>query len=426
MPAPQADQIMLTFRQYLETVQIALHASPQRAAMAYAAGSALTVGIALLVELVIIFQGLPRGRQSVRVRPRPAGLPQVSVIVPTYRDSDRLARAISSLLAQDYPKALYEVIVAGEADDPTLPHALESLGLRAEDGYVGQASGVTIKVSIGRSAQGKPSALNRALSIASGDVIGVLDSDGVAPPDSISRAVTALLSGYEAAQLPREVAVPAWATRGLLRAYVRGQAAEMRFYNRVLAPALTGFTGSAWLTGSGYFMWRWALDEIGGWSPYAPTEDLDLSARLLSWGGRIAFLHGAPIVEEPLTSLRATIRQKERWVRGSLLATFTAVKGIRRTWPLVLFFVMPAWGYLMTPWLGLIALAGLNPGLAEWTLAWSAAWVIPVVAHYMLALRKGGRGVRPLPAVIAVYILAGLLALPKLTFRRYEWRGSRT
>jgi len=135
---------------------------------------------------------------------------------------------------------------------------------------------------------------------------------------------------------------------------------------------------------------------------------------------------GRPITEAPLTSLKAMVRQKERWVRGSLLATAAAVRGIRRTWPLLLFFVMPAWGYLMTPWVALLALAGLSPGLAVWTLAWSAAWLVPMVIYYALALRKGGRAVRPLPASIAVYLVAGLLALPKLAFNRYEWRGSRS
>ncbi len=426
MSAPQPDLIVMTFRQYLESLQIVLRASPQRAAMVYAAGSALTVGMALIVELVIIYRGLPRGRPGLRFRPRPAGLPTVSVVVPTYREGERLARTISSLLNQDYPKSLYEIVIAGEADDPTLPAALASIGLRAEDGYVGKVSGVTVKVSLGTSSKGKPSALNRALSIASGDVIGVLDSDGVAPPDSISRAVAALLAGYEAAQLPREITVPAWAKRGIRWAYVRGQAAEMRFYNRVLAPALMGFTGTAFLTGSGYFIWRWALDELGRWNEYAPTEDLDLTVRLLTEGGRIAFLEGPPVIEESLTSLRATVRQKERWVRGALMATFTAVRGIKRTWPLVLIFVMPAWGDLMTLWLGVIAIAGLSPELATWIVAWSAAWVAPLIAHYALALRNGGRGVQSIPGIVVVYLVAALLALPKLAFRRYEWRGSRT
>jgi Glycosyltransferases, probably involved in cell wall biogenesis len=316
--------------------------------------------------------------------------------------------------------------VPGEADDPTLPDALRALGLRAEDDYEARVDGVTVRVSLGQARSGKPTALNRAARLARGDVIGVLDADGVAPPDMLSRAAAALASGYEAVQLPREVEVPEWARRGVRLAYIRGQAAEMRFYNRVLAPALMGFTGSAWLTGSGYFIWRWALRELGGWNPYAPTEDLDLSVRLLASGWRVAFVGGRPITEAPLTSLKAMVRQKERWVRGSLLATAAAVRGVRRTWPLLLFFVMPAWGYLLTPWVALLALAGLSPGLAVWTLAWSAAWLAPVATYYALALRKGGRAVRPLPVSIAVYLVAGLLALPKLAFNRYEWRGSRS
>ncbi len=419
-------QIMLTFRQYIESVHLALHVSSERAAMAYAAGSAITVSVALLVELVIIYHGLPRGRQRVGRAFNPPQRPLVSVIVPTYGDGNRLLRAVSSLLSQDYPKELYEVVIAGEADDPLLPNALRSLGLRAEDGFAGLVSGVRVRVSLGTSHGGKPAALNRALNIASGDVIGVLDSDDVAPADAISRAVAALLSGYSAAQLQREVEVPEWARRGLLRAYVRGQSAEMKLYNKVLAPALMGFAGTSMIIGSGYFVWRWALDEVGGWSPYAPTEDIDLTVRLMASGLRIAFLPGPPVVEEPLTSIRAVIRQKERWVRGALLATYTALRGIRRTWPLILILIMPAWGYLMTPWLALLALAALSPQLAEWTLEWSAVWLIPATAYYFLALRRGGKALRPLPAIVALYMLAGVLALPKLAVRRYEWRGSRT
>jgi len=425
LSAIQDGQLVTTFQQYLQSVHIALNTSAEKAMMVYAAGSALTVGVALLVELVIILQGLPRGE----ARRAPGSLPArpfISVIVPTYREGEGLLRTLRSLLSQDYPKDLYEVIVAGEADDPTLPDALRALGLRAEDGYEARVNGVTVRVSLGQARSGKPTALNRAAGLARGDVIGVLDADGVAPPDMLSRAAAALASGYEAVQLPREVEVPEWARRGVRLAYIRGQAAEMRFYNRVLAPALMGFTGSAWLTGSGYFIWRWALRELGGWNPYAPTEDLDLSVRLLASGWRVAFVGGRPITEAPLTSLKAMVRQKERWVRGSLLATAAAVRGIRRTWPLLLFFVMPAWGYLMTPWVALLALAGLSPGLAMWTLAWSAAWLAPVATYYALALRKGGRAVRPLPVSIAVYLVAGLLALPKLAFNRYEWRGSRS
>ncbi|MGC9072349.1 MAG: glycosyltransferase [Acidilobus sp.] len=425
MSAVQPSQLMLTFKQYLDSVHITIHLNPESAAMAYAAGSALTVGVALLVELVIIIHGLPRGSQRTRP-PGASGMPLVSVIVPTYRDGERLVRVVRSLLAQDYPGDLYEVIVAGEVDDPTLPGALARLGLPPEDGSSAVVSGVRVRVSLSPRARGKPAALDRALALARGEVIGVMDSDGVAPRDAISRAVAALLSGYEAAQLPRELAVPVDARRGLTKAYVRAQAAEMRLYNRVLAPALMGFTGSAWLTGSGYFVWRVTLEGLGGWNPFAPTEDLDLSVRLLSSGGRIAFLGGAPIVEEPLTSLRAMIRQKERWVRGSLLATLTAIRGVRRTWPLLLFFIMPAWGYLMTPWVALLAIAGLNPQLLTWTLAWSSAWLAPILAYYALALRRGGRTVRPLPAAIGVYLLAGMLALPKLALRRNDWTGSRT
>jgi hypothetical protein len=61
LSAIQDGQLVTTFQQYLQSVHIALNTSAEKAVMVYAAGSALTVGVALLVELVIILQGLPRG-----------------------------------------------------------------------------------------------------------------------------------------------------------------------------------------------------------------------------------------------------------------------------------------------------------------------------------------------------------------------------
>lgn len=419
-----SQQIITTFHQYLQSLHLSI--STSRALMAYAAGSAITVGVALVVELVIILHGLPRGRAQGARQPLPA-TPRVSVIVPTYREGERALRAVRSLLNQDYPRGLYEIIIAAEADDPTVDGVLRALGLRKVNGSEATVDGVRVRLSLGDGrTRGKPAALNRAESMATGDIIGVLDADGVAPPDAISRAVSALASGYSAAQLPREVALPPEARRTFAGAHMRAQAAEMRLYNQFLAPALMGFTGSAWITGSGYFVRREDLEAVGLWTPWAPTEDLDLSAKLLSRDMKVAFLSGSPVVEEPLTSIRAVIRQKERWVRGSMLATFTALRGVRRTWPLLLFLIMPAWGYLITPWLGMLAVARLHPELLTWTLAWSAVWLVPSAAYYIIAVAKAGKAVRPLPAAIALYLLAGLVALPKMAFRRYEWRGSRS
>ena len=49
-------------------------------------------------------------------------LPPVSVIVPVYNSSERVADLLDSLLSQDYPKELYEVIVVdnGSTDDTVI------------------------------------------------------------------------------------------------------------------------------------------------------------------------------------------------------------------------------------------------------------------------------------------------------------------
>ena len=51
--------------------------------------------------------------------------PRVSVIVPTYRDWDRLALLIASLAAQDWPVDKLEIIVVNNDPDEAPPETLQ-------------------------------------------------------------------------------------------------------------------------------------------------------------------------------------------------------------------------------------------------------------------------------------------------------------
>src|SRR3954467_3430323 len=53
----------------------------------------------------------------------------VSVVVPTYRRPDLLARCLAALARQRYPADEYEVIVADDANDDATRRHIESLDL---------------------------------------------------------------------------------------------------------------------------------------------------------------------------------------------------------------------------------------------------------------------------------------------------------
>ncbi len=103
--------------------------------------------------------------------------PQVSVVVPVYRNEEGLARLLDSLASQTYPSERLEVIVVDNGGNP---------GVVA---LCARRPGTTV---IAEPVASSYAARNRGISGARGDVIGFVDFDCIADPDWILRAVRQL------------------------------------------------------------------------------------------------------------------------------------------------------------------------------------------------------------------------------------------
>lgn len=99
---------------------------------------------------------------------------RVSVIVPTYRDWDRLALCLDALRRQTYPETLVEILIVNNDPQAMLPASLE-LAPNAR--------------LLEEERPGSYAARNRGLEEASGDLIAFTDSDCVPEPDWIANAV---------------------------------------------------------------------------------------------------------------------------------------------------------------------------------------------------------------------------------------------
>ena len=94
---------------------------------------------------------------------------KASVIVPVYNDP-RVEACISSLLTQDYPKELYEVIVVDNNSNDTTSEVIQRFNVK----YVREDR------------KGSYFARNKGLEIAKGDVAAFIDADCVAAPHWLS------------------------------------------------------------------------------------------------------------------------------------------------------------------------------------------------------------------------------------------------
>jgi len=100
---------------------------------------------------------------------------KASVIIPVYNDP-RVEACILSLLEQDYPKELYEIIVVDNNSNDSTQEVIQRFNVK----YVREDR------------KGSYSARNKGLEIASGDVAAFIDADCVADPHWLSK----LLEGF--------------------------------------------------------------------------------------------------------------------------------------------------------------------------------------------------------------------------------------
>ncbi len=113
-------------------------------------------------------------RKAGRVlRPRPRPLPRITIVTPVYNGAAYIREAIESVFSQNYPNLEY-IVVDGGSTDATLE-------------IVKSFQGQNIRV-ISEPDNGMYDALAKGFALATGDILGWLNSDDLFEPNGLLRA----------------------------------------------------------------------------------------------------------------------------------------------------------------------------------------------------------------------------------------------
>lgn len=189
----------------------------------------------------------------------------VSVVIPTYRRPDPLARCLAAVTAQDVDD--YEVIVADDAANDATRRQVESITSRVPVRYVAVAGD-----------HGPAAARNRGWHAARGDVIAFTDDDTIPDPGWLRAGRMAIEAGADAVTGRTIVPLPAAPTD-----YERNEA---------------GLERGEFITAN-CLVRRDALKAVGGFDERftaAWREDSDLQFALLERGCRIERAADAVVV----------------------------------------------------------------------------------------------------------------------------------
>jgi glycosyltransferase involved in cell wall biosynthesis len=184
----------------------------------------------------------------------------VSVIIPCYKDSQTLGRAIASVIAQSYP--LIEIIVVNDCSPES--EEIEAVVLHhPEVRYLCNPANV-----------GLATTRNNGLAFARGEIVAFLDADDEYHPEKIELQVAALE--------PNTVVTCGW-----LRIYPDGRSKQLgKAYRIIEDPNYLIYRNT--LNGAGLLTSRDLLLQHGGYDPTLRScEDWDLWLRLLSAGVKV-------------------------------------------------------------------------------------------------------------------------------------------
>lgn len=224
----------------------------------------------------------------------------VAVVVPAYNEEKVVLQTVRSLLASQHPKAFAIIVVDDGSTDGTYQVLQEAF------------AGNRLVTIVTQPNAGKPAALNHGISLTQADIVVTLDADTVFARDTILR-LTAWFAD------PKVGAVAGNAKVGnRINFLTRCQALEYVTSQNLDRRALTILDSVTVVPGAVGAWRRELVVQAGGFSNETLAEDADLTIRVQRMGYAVAYEDRAIALTEAPDTMRGFLRQRFRWMFGTL------------------------------------------------------------------------------------------------------------
>ncbi len=228
--------------------------------------------------------------------------PKISLIIPTKEEEIVIRRCLDAIVHLDYPKDKIEVIVV-DANSKDLTGKICSEFKEKHPGI--------IKFINERFSKGKPAALNLAIPLTSGEIVGTFDADSVPEKQTLQKIAAYFTDTKIMAVQGRTIALNE--KRNIL---TRVTSMEEKAWYQALLYGREKLKLFVPLTGSCQFVRRTVLEELGGWDETSLTEDVELALRLVEKNYQIKYAPDIYSGQETPNGLGDLVRQRVRWYRG--------------------------------------------------------------------------------------------------------------
>jgi biofilm PGA synthesis N-glycosyltransferase PgaC len=300
----------------LHKLVYAIDHAPGYLYLIYFVGAYPVVMAIVWVLLSLIFH---RRRETAILPPSQEQWPFVSILIAAYAEEATLPSTLKALFKLDYPQ--YEIIVINDGSPDRTAEVVNS--------FIGKGPVRLLNKEVN---EGKAMALNDALPLCRGEILLVLDADIAVNPDVLRWLVPHFLGTRVAAVTGNPRVADRRSLLQSLQAIefssiISMQKRAQRIWGRVttVSGAVAAFRRSAIL-------------DVGCFSPFMATEDIEITWRLQMKFWDIRYEPRAVVWMQAPPTFGELWKQRRRWARGLAQVLFLH-RGVptrwkwRRLWP---------------------------------------------------------------------------------------------
>ncbi len=309
----------------------------------------LELGASLLIlailPYVVYLLGVTAGRK-LPAAPIPSSLPPVSIVIAAYNEAAVLERRLANLSRSSYPRDLYEVILVDDCStDGTRDIAeatLERLGIRH-------------RVVANTERLGPARSYNRAISLASHDIVVTTDADVFFEQDALLLLIARLVSDHAIVAVCGDLRpLPDRTSTRAMESVYRGYYGRMCDWESAIDACYT-FNGA---------LVAFKRSEIQRIEDRRGADDANTAFEAIRRGRRAVYEIRAVVFEEIPEGIPKQYRQKVRRATGLIEATLNNLDLLRSDRPFSRFvYPLRIWMFLFTPAIfsagSILALLGL-------------------------------------------------------------------
>jgi len=329
--------------------------------------------------------------------PKAGKLYKFVVFIPAFKEDRVIVDSVKSLLEQDYPKNLLEIVVISDKMEDETNKLLAELAIKL------------FQINPERST--KAFALNYAVNELKGekfDIVVILDADNIVEHNFISDINDAFYSGATAIQAHRTA-------KNLNNDIAILDAISEEVNNSIFRKGHANIGLSSALIGSGMaFQYAWFKDRVKTLT--TAGEDKELELLLFKERIFIDFLDYLMVYDEKVQTQKVFYNQRRRWLAAQFGSFFTGIKDL----PGAIFsfnidYIDKIFQWMLLPrviLLGIITIVTTVTTLYDWSIAvkWCILLIFLVVTFVIaipdfLVTKRNIRAIKRIPILFILMIL---------------------